>query len=63
MTDEAILAWAKSIFYAHVDRGPDLCMHYGKGTWEKRLPELSEEQRTTLIERIEAWKAEIAKIG
>ena len=36
MTDEAILAWAKSIYYARVDIGPDLCMHYGKGTWEKQ---------------------------
>jgi hypothetical protein len=63
MTDEAILAWAKSIYYARVDRGPDLCMHYGKGTWEKQLPELSEAQRAMLIGRIEEWKAEIAKIG
>jgi len=61
MTNEEILAWAKSIYYARVDIGPDFCMHYGKATWEQRLPELSEEQRAMLVRQIEQWETSLAK--
>jgi len=63
MTTEEILDWAKRIHYAHVDIGPNFCMHYGKTSWEKRLSALSEEQKAMLIRRIEEWEAVLAKIG
>jgi hypothetical protein len=63
MTNEDILLWAKSIHYAHVDISPDFCLYYGKATWEKRVPELSEEQRTMLVEQIEKWEAALGKRG
>jgi hypothetical protein len=63
MTDEAILAWAKTIYYARVDIDAHFCMHYGKEKWEGQLPELSEEQRAMLVTRIEEWKAALAKMG
>jgi hypothetical protein len=62
MTDEEILAWAKSFSYAHVDIKPDFCMHYGKTTWEKRVPELPEEQRAMLVKQIGEWGTAPAKI-
>ncbi len=62
MTDADILAWAKSIYYARVDIDAHFCMHYGKEKWERQLLELSEEQRTMLVTRIEEWEAAMAKI-
>lgn len=61
MTDKDILVWAKSIHYAHVAISPDFYLHYGKGTWEKRVPELSEEQRTMLMKHIEGWRSALAQ--
>lgn len=61
MTDEEILTWAKSISYAHVDIMPDFCLHYGRVTWEKRVPALSEEQRAMLVKRIEEWRITLAQ--
>ena len=61
MTTEEILDWAKRIHYAHVDIGPDFCMHYGKTSWEKQLSELSEEQRVVLMSQIEQWESSLAK--
>lgn len=63
MTNEEILSWAKSIYYAHIDIGPDFCLHYGKAAWEKQLPEFSEEQRVLLVRQIEEWETALAKIG
>ena len=63
MTNEEVLIWARSVYYAHVDVGPDFCMYYGKAGWERQLAELSEEQRTILIEHIERWEAMRARIG
>jgi hypothetical protein len=57
MTNEEVLIWARSIYYAHVDVGPDFCMYYGKARWEQQLAELSEEQRAMLVELIERWEA------
>jgi len=63
MTDEDILAWAKSISSARVDIDAHFCMHYDKEKWEGQLLELSEEQRAMLVTRIEEWEAALAKIG
>lgn len=57
MTNEEVLTWARSIYYAHVDVGPDFCMYYSKARWEQQLAELSEEQRAMLVEHIERWEA------
>jgi len=61
MTNEEILTWAKSIYYAGVDIGPDFCMHYSKEKWEEQLPELSEEQRAMLVSQIKQWETSLAK--
>jgi len=61
MTNEEILMWAKSIHYACVNITPDFCLHYGKATWEQRVPELSEEQRTMLVKQIEEWRTALAQ--
>lgn len=55
MTNEQILAWARSISYAHLDL-EDISLGYGKQKWEQRLPELSQEQRAMLIRQIEQWE-------
>lgn len=56
MTNEEVLTWARSIYYAHIDVGPDFCMYYGKARWEQRLTELSEEQKAMLVGHIERWE-------
>ncbi len=56
MTSEEVLTWARSIYYAHVDVGPNFCMYYGKTRWEQQLAELSEEQKAMLVEHIEQWE-------
>jgi hypothetical protein len=56
MTNEQILEFVASMNYAHLVVDSSCHMRYGRERWERGVQELSVEQRSKLVSRIEHWQ-------
>lgn len=61
MTNEQILQFAASMNYAHLVIDSTCSIRHGRASWEKAVPELSDEQRSKLVARIEHWQELVEK--
>lgn len=61
MTNEHILHLASRANYAHICIDRSCIIGNGQESWETQLPQLTELQRTTLIAKLNRWKAMLSK--
>lgn len=61
MPDEEILLWASKWDYAQLVVSSSLVIRHGQEQWATILPTLSQEERNSLLERIQRWN-ELASI-
>lgn len=61
MTNKEILQFAASMNYAQLHIDSSCCIRYGRTRWEQAVPELTPEQRSKLVAKIERWHELVAR--